>query len=131
GGAELPFSNMDFRYDDTDLYSTVVIPRQAGVGATATSTSAAITYGPRTLTRPTSLVDSAAEVNDAANYLLYRYQTPGLRIDSVTLPGEFNTPNATWVQLLTRTTHFDRITIKRRPPGGGTITQDSNIEGLS
>jgi hypothetical protein len=131
GGAEIPYSDLAARYDDQDLYSEIEVPRDNGILQIASDAASALAYGPRTLTRPSQLVSTDGQALDDAMFRLALYKAPHLRVDSVTFIGVSNTPTTTWEQMLGRATHFDRVTAKRRPTGGNTITQASNIEGVN
>jgi len=140
---ELPYSDLELTYDDTDLYSAVRVERENGIPQVAVDPTAKERYGPRILPRTGLLINSDGEASDAANYLLSRYKTPGERPERLSVVG--GNHDGLWVQILSRAVHHDRITIKRRPPGGGEgygdvysetyggdpSIIDANIEGLS
>jgi hypothetical protein len=127
GGAEIAYSDIAIRYDDGDLWSTVSVSGATGEAHRVTDATAKTRYGPRTLELSGSMTANENELTDEATYLLGKYKTPTARVESLSFVAWSDDP--TLVQLFTRDIG-DRITVKRRPPGGGTITQDCIIEGV-
>jgi hypothetical protein len=88
-----------------------------------------VTYGPRTLTRPSSLSSDPDEPANLATYLLARYKAPTLRFQELVID-PFDV-DARWTQILSRSI-ADRVTVKRRPPGGGSVlSQDVHLEAVT
>jgi hypothetical protein len=127
GGAEIAYSDIAIRNDDGDLWSTVSVAGASGEVHRATDATAKTRYGPRTLEISGSMTANENELTDEATYLLNRYKAPTARVESLSFVAWSDDP--TLVQLFTRDIG-DRVTVKRRPPGGGTITQDCLIEGV-
>lgn len=127
------YTDLELAYDESRIWNEVRVTRVGGAVQVATDATSQARYFPRTLTRaPLILTDS--EANDAANWLLGRYREPGVRVVSMTVHPErgdpAGTPNIMWERTL-RLELGDRITVKRRPPGGGDpIEQDSFVEGI-
>lgn len=127
---DVVYEDVAFRRDDADLYSTVEVPREGGPGGRATDAAAAAAYGPRTLQRPASLASSDEDTIDVANHLLALYKSPATRPERLDL-NPFDV-DARWTQALARDIHADPVTVKRRPPGGGSVsTQEARIEGVA
>jgi hypothetical protein len=125
GGAEIPYADLVLAYDDQDLWTTVVATGAAGtIPVTATDAAAVTAYGPRILTDETLCDDQVCLQSDAEG-LLRRYKSPAVRPTSMTLHG----PRSVDQQLQRQV--GDRVTVKRRPPGGGTLTVDAFIEGIN
>lgn len=128
GGAELAYADLEPVFDDADLYTAVTVEREGGTAQRAEDAAARTKYGPRILEKTGLLISSDLEAADAANYLLIRFKEPVLRFRSLKVLGAAD--NSILAQLLGRDIHHDRITVKRRAPGGGTVTiQDAHIEG--
>jgi hypothetical protein len=127
GGGEIAYSDIAIRYDDADLWSTVSVSGASGEAHSVTDATAKARYGPRTLEVSGSMTANENELTDEATYLLGKYKVPTARVESLTFVAYSDAP--TLVQIFTRDIG-DRITVKRRPPGGGTITQDCVIEGV-
>jgi hypothetical protein len=125
----MSYTDLQIRNDDADLWTTVKVTREGGSTSVATDATAASTYGPRTLDLSGLLVSTDAETLDQANFLLQRYKAPYPRVDTLTvIPANDTSRNTVSLNL---DCHHDRITIKRRPPGGGPVfSVDAHVEGL-
>jgi hypothetical protein len=128
-GSEKSYTDLQVRNDDRDLWTTVQVTRAGGATSTATDAAAEAAYGPRTLTLDGVLAGSDVDTQGQANYLLSRYKDPHPRVEQLMLwpaRDQFLNP-----AVLALDCHHDRITIHRRPPGGGPLfSQDAHIEGL-
>ncbi len=128
GGSEIPYSDLTPRYDDQDIYTAVRIGISGGPTAVASDATAEGIYGPRILEQSDLLLALEVEAIDRANGLLIRYKTPKYRIEELAVDGAAD--NTRLADMLGRELG-DRITVKRRPPGGGpAISQDVVIEGI-
>jgi concanavalin A-like lectin/glucanase superfamily protein len=128
GGAEVSYADLQVRYDDQDLYSRVSVTREGGTTALAEDATARTRYGPRTLDRSGLLYETDADAADAAGFLLARYSAPALRPVSMLMRS--GDDSATMTQMLVRKL-ADRVSVARRPPGGGTVTMAAQIEGIA
>ncbi|MGH2663692.1 MAG: LamG-like jellyroll fold domain-containing protein [Actinomycetota bacterium] len=129
-GAELPYADIsNLEYDDKDLFPRVRVEHEDGRAAEASNATAVTKYGPRTLSRSGVKVASYGELIDAANYWVKRYKTPLKRIAELSLIGAGD--DDVWAQILDADTHHRRITVRKRPPGGGAVIElVCHIEGL-
>lgn len=87
-------------------------------------------YGSQGHSREDLLMQTDNDALQWASWLKYQYATPARRFARL----EFNTPgpdvaSAFWPAMLGRD-FGDRITVMRRPAGGGTITQDCFVRGV-
>lgn len=127
GGAEIPYSTITLSYDDLDIYNEVRVQRRGGVLASVRDSPSKTKYGTRTLLK-TIYIESDLETYDAADWYLQHFKDPALRVESI---GFVVTDNQTHADAIFSREIGDRVTIKRRPPGGGAaITQDAHIEGI-
>lgn len=127
--AELSYEDIVVAYDDARIYNDVHVTRDGGIeqNAADTATSQA-RYFPRSLVRTGLLVPDDNETAAAAVYLLSNYKDPALRMESIEIvPG--SDPANLYPAVLARELG-DRVMIKRRPPAGNTISQQSFIEGI-
>lgn len=125
---ELPYTNLIPTYDESLLYNDIVLNRLNGsTPATASDASSQDSYFPLTLERSGYLLASDAELADAASWLLYQYRQPKMRFQSLTMDGQAN--DAIWNEAINRTIG-DRITARKRPPGGGLLEQDCFIDAV-
>jgi len=129
GGSELLYADLGISYDDTTIRNLVQIARAGGTQQTAQDATSRTGYLTHTHNRTDLLLQTDTEAADYAGWILGQSSTPELRFDTVTiLPRRDET--ALFPQVLGRQ-FGDRITILRRPPGGGsTITKDVIIRGL-
>jgi len=129
-GAELPYSEIVPAFDDEFIYNDIHITRAGGAEQVASDATSQDSYFKRSLTKTGLLMTTDNEASDAANWLLGQYKDPALRFRRVTINPQYD-PTNLWPQSLGRDFH-DRITVKRRPPGGGNvITQDCFVEGIA
>ena len=128
GGAELPYSAITISYDDQLIYNTISVTRTGGTTQTAIDTASKAQYSIRQKAKAGLLINSDSEANDAAHWLQLIYSQPQLRFQALTMDGQANTN--LWPQLLGRELG-ERITVIRRPPGGGAaIQRDCYIEAI-
>jgi hypothetical protein len=123
GAGEVGYHDLGLSYDDQDLWTEVSASGADGAKVVVSDATAVARYGTRTL-EVSGATATANEVADVANGLLARYKDPHTRPVALVL----NKP-AAFTQQLSRLIG-DRVTVKRRPPGGGTITVDALIEGI-
>lgn len=127
--SELEYADLTVSFDEANLWTSVTVTRENGSPQRAEDTAARDSYGPRALERNAQLLATDTECNDAANYLLTRYKEPQIRPETVTFEATSDDP--LWEQLLTREIG-DRVTVNRRPPGGGSmLSKEALIEAIS
>jgi hypothetical protein len=112
---------------DTNLWNRIVIeaPGKTTVDVSDSASRDAFTVAYRTLSLST-LHESQNEMVDRANYLLTRYGTPKNRISEMVIERSIDY----WNRLLDRELH-SKLRARKRPVGGGTIEQDSFVEGIN
>lgn len=132
GGSELPYRDVNLAYDDEQLINLARITRVGGAEQTAQDTTSQSDYLTRTFERSDLIVESDTVAEGYAEQVIYTCKDPELRFDALTLGRDSTsaTEDLLFAQILGREIG-DRITIKRRPPGGGsTITRDVFIRGM-
>jgi hypothetical protein len=129
GGAELPYDNVTVEYDDEQLVNLVRIARNGGSTQTAQDTTSQTQYLVHTFDRSDLLMETDGAAADYAAFILAASKDPELRIATLTI-NPLRDPDNLFPQVLGREIG-DRITIKLRPPGGGTtIDRDVHIRGI-
>jgi len=129
GGSELPYLDVAFSYDEALLYNDIRVTRAGGALQEAVDSASQTTYGPRVLTISGLYMATDDEALGLAQWLLVRYGNPSLRVTSIVLNGELNA-STLWPIILARELS-DKIEVKVRPPGGGTIDQLARIEAVA
>lgn len=133
-GAELPYGALEPSYDDTYLYNDIRVTPAGGTVQTAADTTSRDNYFQRTLSKSVSIGGGVSAANNEAAsmaaWLLANYKDPQLRFTRMTIDPQA-ADSTLWPQVLGREIG-DRITVKRRPPGGGNvITQDCFVESVN
>lgn len=128
-GAELRYAGLVPSYDDSNIWNDIPVKPEGLTVQRAQDTTSQDRYGHRQLPEFGALITTEAEALDAANWALRRLKDARQRVDSLTVHGHRNDDLLT--QVLTRKVG-DRITVKRRPPGGGDpMTLDVFIEKVN
>lgn len=133
-GGELPYIDVDLDYDEAQLSNPVRFTRAGGTAQTAEDTALQTLYQngiPRVFERTDLLMQTDAAALDYAQWVLYQNKEPELRVSSITVdPRPDQYADLLYPQVLGREIG-DRITVKRRPPGGGAVsTQDGFVRGI-
>lgn len=130
GAGELRYARwLDVAMDELDIWNDVQMQRAGGQTQYAADTASQDGNGQRTLSQSGLKNTSDLEMWDRANWALNHYKTPLTRVRGITVT-PLSDPVNLFPQALGRAL-WDRITVKRRPPGGGPVfTQDSIIEGI-
>jgi len=127
---ELPYVDVPFSFDDTRLINHAEVTRAGGTVQVANDAASQATYGVRAKQITNLQITTDAEALSRAQYLLILYAQPYMRVQSFVLNGDL-APLTLWPQILSRT-FDDKITVLRRPPGGGsTIAKVARIAAMS
>lgn len=128
GGAELPYASVDVAYDSQSIHNLISIARVGGTAQVVEDSGSRQAYLTRTYARTDLLLETDAETADYAGFLLHKASEPELRFGSMLLkPGR---DADLWPQALGREIG-DRVTVLRRPPGGGDpIERDVIVRGV-
>lgn len=109
GGGEFPYQEVEFSYDDANLYNEVRLTRTGGTQQVITDATSITEYGPRTLKRDGLLAINDPTVNDMAQYLNFRYKDPHLRVEAIRYV--YGGDDTIWPELLDREIS-DRVTVQ-------------------
>lgn len=129
GAAEIPFVDAGLSYDDTTLNNLVRIARVGGTQQVAEDVASQQTYLTHTYDRTDLIVESDTEAADYAAFILHQTRDPELRFTSLTVSGN-DDQDVLFPHMLGRA-FGDRISVTRRPPGGGTVFREAFIVGVS
>jgi hypothetical protein len=127
---EIPYADAVQSTPGDTLVNTVIAARAGGVEQVVSNAASVSRYTAKTHTRDDLIMQDDAGALQWASALLYQYGTPARRFARI----EFNTPtpqvqDVFWPALLGRE-FGDRITVMRRPAGGGTIDRDCYVRGV-
>ena len=137
GSSELGYTDLQPSYDDVSIWNEVRITPLGSTVQVASDATSQLQYGKRTLPKTLIIADASGaggptetdEAASAAAWLLANYKDPALRFVSITIAGA-SVPATHWYQVLNRTIS-ERITVVKRPPGGGAaISQECYIESV-
>lgn len=128
-GTELRYSNLTFSNDDTQMANRVIVTRVGGVTQQADDVASQNDFLVRTFESSDLLLTSDAAALNYAQYVLSLSAQPELRFETLEIMPQRDETNL-FPQALNRIIG-DRITVRRRPPGGGTlIEQEALIRGV-
>jgi hypothetical protein len=136
GSTEIGYSNLRLDYDETWIYNEVRVQRTGSTTIhTATDSTSQGKYFQRTLSitgleNDSSISSSVAEneADSMAQYLLRQYREPVWRARELEMRPDRSETYWPWALGLEID---DRVTVKRRPPGGGsTMSVECYVEGI-
>ena len=128
-GSGLPYANVDFAYDDTQIFNDVTVQRDGGVAQNVQSTSSISTYFIHSGARTGILVETDQESLDMAATILQAKKEAVFRIDSITL----NLKDTTDPALITAGLDldiFNLINVTKTAPGPSTVTLELFVQGV-
>ncbi|MHB8511490.1 MAG: LamG domain-containing protein [Actinomycetota bacterium] len=136
GPGEHHYTSVVPTYDTSELWTGATVQRVGGQPQTVTDAAASTTYGTWTNSLSGLQTQSDQECLDAANWIVRMFKTPKLRLAQIDFEASGyasgDSQGAIWPALLAREINRDRITVNRRPPGGGPmISQLSYIARMT
>jgi hypothetical protein len=126
---ELPYEDVTIDYDDTQLANLVRITRVGGATQTTQDVASQGQYLIHTYDRDDLIVQTDTDAANIAGWLAYQSAQPELRFATLTINPRRD-PDRLYPQVLGREVG-DRIAVVLRPPGGGTVTRDVFIRGIT
>ncbi|MFI9552652.1 hypothetical protein [Nonomuraea endophytica] len=129
GGAELPYTDLVLANDDTQLVNRVIITRVGGTQQIAEDLASQEEFLVGTWTKDNLLFNNDAAALNMAQWVLSLSAQPEQRFESIEIKPSRS--EATLFPHAFNRLIGDRITIRRRPPGGGAmIEQDYFIRSI-
>ncbi|MFZ9922809.1 MAG: hypothetical protein ACO3E4_07850, partial [Candidatus Nanopelagicaceae bacterium] len=128
-GVGLPYVNVDFAYDDTQIFNDVTVTRAGGTAQNVQSTSSIETYFIHSGSRSGILVETDQEALDQATMILQAKKDAVFRIDSITL----NLKDTTDAALITAGLDldiFNLINVTKTTPGSSSVTLELFVQGV-
>lgn len=129
-GGELPYFEIEPSYDDEQMVNLARITRVGGTEQLAQDATSQQNYLTHAYERSDLLMQSDSVAADHANGIVYLSKDPEYRFEALTI-NPLTDPDDLFPQVLGREIG-DRITVRRRPPGGGaTIEREVLIRGIN
>lgn len=128
GTGNLPYTDIALDYDSDMIRNSVTATRTGGTAQTDTDATSITTYGKRSYSLSGLAVSTDVQALSIADYLVLAYKDPAVRVTSIEFAPQYHADTMT--QALSRQLR-DRVTVTFAPPGGGTISQQLFIEGIS
>jgi len=128
GGSELPYQGLTIATDHETVYNHARITRVGGTEQTALDLVSVTEYFERTFERSDLIMTTDDQALTYAQYIVLVAATAELRFTQIAIDPR-SAPNQLYPQVLGRECG-DRITIRKRPPGGGLIERDVWIRGM-
>jgi len=128
---EIPYADVVMSTPADTLVNSINATMVGGTTQHVEDATSVSRYGPKSLARDDLIMETDAAALQWAQWLLYQFETPERRFSRI----NFNRPSpavesAFWPACLNRDLGH-RITVKRRPAGGGsTIQHDCFIRGI-
>lgn len=128
-GTDIPYSTIDFAYDDTQIFNDITVTRLGGSPQNVQSTSSIETYFIHSGQRSELLMQTDTEALDQAQMLLNARDEALLRIDSIGL----NLKDATSVDLIKAgidSDLFTLINVTKTGQASSTFTLELFVQGI-
>lgn len=126
---ELRYSDLSFSNDDTQLANRVIITREGGAPQQADDAASQAEFLVKAFERSDLIMVDDASALNYAQYVLSLSAQPELRFTDLEIK-PMRDEDRLFPQVFNRKIG-DRITVRRRPPGGGMIEQECFIRGVS
>lgn len=129
-GGELAYYEIEPSYDDEQLVNLARITRVGGTEQVSQDSASITTYLTHAYERSDLLMQTDAVAASHGQFIVYMSKDPEYRFEGLTI-NPLVDPADLWPQVLGREIG-DRITLRRRPPGGGaTIEREVLIRGVA
>jgi hypothetical protein len=130
GGSEIPYRDVVVDADDATMANYVSITRVGGAEQVAEDTASEVRFLRKTFERSDLIMQIDADALEYARMVLYQHKDPEVRFSAVELGVPTPDDAALAWPAMFGLELGDRVTVTRRPPGGGTNTLDVYIRGI-
>ena len=127
-GLEKDYADLSTSFDDSQIWNDAKATAPGKTDQSTQDTASQTRYFRRTRVEP-GLWDDQNEMKSRTEYVVARFGEPALRVTDVDLSSAKG-QDIQWPHILPREIH-DKVRLRKRPVGGGTISQDSFIEGTT
>ena len=128
-GSGIPYNNVKWVLDDSQVYNSVTITRTGGTVQTATDAASVAKYFTHSYNSAGLLMETNAAALDLANAFLASRKETGVRVDSLTI--DLNSPNNASVTAALALDFFAPIRIYTTQPLGTYLDETVQIFGIS
>jgi len=129
GGTEIPYTDPQLSSAGDQIINIASYARVGSTTQTVADATSRALYGDKRDTRTDLICESDAQTMSLASWKVARFKAPERRIKSLTIKPRRN-PVLLFPIVLGLKVR-DLVRVKRRPPGGHTITQDCFIAGIA
>lgn len=128
-GTDHRYAEVELEYDDDQLINAARITRVGGAEQSASDSASITSYLTHVVQRSDLIMETDAAAADWADWVVYQGKDPELRFSAININPRRDDDDLFPVVLAREI--GDRITVNRRPPGGGdAITRDVFIRGI-
>ncbi len=127
-GLEKDYADLSTSFDDSQIWNDAKVTAPGKTDQTASDATSQTRYFRRTRVEG-GIWNDQNEMQSKAQYLVARFGEPALRVTGLDLSSARG-DDVQWPHILPRELH-DKVRARKRPVGGGTISQDSFIEGTT
>tara|TARA_R110000868_G_scaffold338145_1_gene598910 strand:+ start:2015 stop:3265 length:1251 start_codon:yes stop_codon:yes gene_type:complete len=123
----IPYSQIKWLFDDTQVYNSASITRIGGTAQTAENASSIALYFKHSYNRTDLIMETDAVALDYARAYVASRQATTIRCDAISL--DLNTTSTAGVTAALQLDYFDPITVKStQPAASGTSTLDKTLQ---
>ena len=123
----IPYKNLKFAFDDKLILNVGKFKRVGGAEQVYTDAASVATYFPHTLTAENLILETDAEVLNAAALFISSRSDTTIRIDEMTIDMlDTNVPTGTILGI----DYFTNALVSNIQPDGSTITKNLSIQGV-
>jgi hypothetical protein len=127
-GLEKDYVDVSTSFDDSQIWNDAKVTAPGKTDQTASDATSQTRYFRRTKVE-SGIWNDQNEMQSKAQYIVARFGEPALRITGLDLASAKG-QDVQWPHILGRELH-DKVRVNKRPVGGGTISQDSFLEGYT
>jgi hypothetical protein len=126
-GTNLPYSSLDFAFDDVEIINDVTVTREGGTPQTVTDSTSATRYFRRSEQRTSLLMETDDRALQQANMIVANRKDPKLRLRSLS----FDVVDQARLLAALQMEFGDAIEVVREHTPGSTITLLSTVQGIN
>lgn len=126
-GTDLPYTSVDFTFDDVEIINDVTVEREGGTAQTASDATSIDSYFRRSSSRTGLLMETDDRALQQANMIVASRKDPKLRLRSIS----FDVVDAARLAAALDLDFADPVQVVREHVAGSTITLTSTVQGVN